>query len=106
MIFEDILLSHGEVGGKEAAARLWSALHEKIRLLDLPPDIKIVTRIYANLKGLGDTCFKAGITAKIQTLEGFARGFTGSKQLFDFVDVGTGKDRADDKISGIHSRPV
>jgi hypothetical protein len=33
-------------------------------------------------------------------LNDFARGFTGSKQLFDFVDVGSGKDRADDKISG------
>ena len=33
-------------------------------------------------------------------IEEFARGFTGSKQLFDFVDVGMGKDRADDKISG------
>lgn len=106
MIFEDMLLSHGEIGGQEAAARLWSALHEKMESLDLPPDVKIVARIYANLKGLSETCYKAGIITTAETLEGFARGFTGSKQLFDFVDVGTGKDRADDKISGIYSRPA
>ena len=100
MIFEDILLSHGEAGGKEAAARLWSALHQKVKLLELPSDVKIVTRIYANLKGLAETCVKAGITTRADTMEDFARAFTGSKQLFDFVDVGMGKDRADDKVSG------
>ena len=100
MIFEDILLAHGEVGGKEAATRLWSAVQKDVELLNLPSDVKVVTRIYANLKGLGETCVKAGIISKTEMLEDFARGFTGSKQLFDFVDVGMGKDRADDKISG------
>lgn len=102
MIFEDSLIKHGESGGREAAARLWTALHVQVEALDLPSDVKVVTRIYANLKGLGEVCAKAGIISKPGVMEDFARGFTGSKQLFDFVDVGMGKDRADDKISGTY----
>lgn len=52
------------------------------------------------MKGLADTCVKAGIVEKQSTIEDFARGFTRSKHLFDFIDVGSGKDRADDKVSG------
>lgn len=101
MIFNDDLIRLGDTGGRQAAGALWNALSEYVHAtLEVPSDIKIVTRIYANLKGLGDTCAKAGITSTSDVIEDFARGFTGSKQLFDFVDVGMGKDRADDKLSG------
>lgn len=100
MIFDDTYISQGETGGREAAARLWNALHVQLAALNLPSDVKVVSRVYANLKGLGDVCTKAGVITRPGILEDFARGFTGAKQLFDFVDVGMGKDRADDKISG------
>ena len=102
MIFEDHLIKQGEVGGREAAGILWAAIRDLAHEMmpNLSSDVKIVTRIYANLKGLGDVCHRAGILDKPSTIEDFARGFTGSKQLFDFVDVGSGKDRADDKLSG------
>ena len=101
-IFDDKFLSQGEVGGREAARSLWNSVTEYIQqhLGNIPSDFKIVTRAYANLKGLGDVCCKAGLIDRSEIIEEFARGFTGSKQLFDFVDVGMGKDRADDKISG------
>ena len=102
MIFDDGLIKHGEAGGKEAAGRLWNLLHIQVEALELPSDVKVVTRVYANLKGLGEVCAKAGMIARPDIIEDFARGFTGSKQLFDFVDVGMGKDRADDKISGTY----
>ena len=103
MIFEDALIQKGENGGREAAGYLWTAVREHVRYNypDLSSEYKIVTRLYANLKGLGETCRKAGIVEDASTVEDFARGFTGSKQLFDFVDVGSGKDRADEKISGM-----
>ena len=102
MIFDDKFLSKGESGGKEAASLLWNEVADYVRqtLSNIPSDYKIVTRIYANLKGLGDICHKAALIDRSEMIEDFARGFTGSKQLFDFVDVGMGKDRADDKISG------
>ena len=102
MVFDDKLLSKGEAGGREAACLLWNSVTDYVHqnLANVPSDCKIVTRIYANLKGLGDVCHRSGLVEKPQQIEDFARGFTGSKQLFDFVDVGMGKDRADDKICG------
>ena len=102
MIFDDQFIKKGEIGGKEASAALGSAIRDYVRerISSLPSDYKIVTRIYANMKGLGDVCYRAGILERPALIEDFARGFTGSKQLFDFVDVGAGKDRADEKISG------
>ncbi|MDI1489480.1 MAG: hypothetical protein OHK93_008759 [Ramalina farinacea] len=102
-IFNDKLLAKGEAGGKDAAAYLWSSVSQFVheRIPDLATDYKIVTRVYANLKGLGDVCQRAGLVETPAVINDFARGFTGSKQLFDFVDVGVGKDRADDKISEI-----
>lgn len=92
MIFDDRLVQNGEAGGREAAGLLWNAVMEHFQTdAGLPSDIKIVTRIYANLKGLGDACKKSGMLITSSTIEDFARGFTGSKQLFDFVDVGVGK---------------
>ena len=106
-IFNDKLLAKGEAGGKDAAAYLWSSVSQFVheRIPDLATDYKIVTRVYANLKGLGDVCQRAGLVETPAVINDFARGFTGSKQLFDFVDVGVGKDRADDKISGNTPNP-
>lgn len=102
MIFDDQFIKRGELGGREAAAMLGTCIREYLhqRIPTLPSDYKIATRIYANLKGLGEVCYRAGLLDRAALIEDFARGFTGSKQLFDFVDVGMGKDRADDKISG------
>ena len=102
MIFDDHLIQKGEVGGKEAAGQLWTAVRDYVhqKMTGLSSDYKIVTRIYANLKGLGDVCYRSGIIESPGILEDFMHGFTGGKQLFDFIDVGSGKDRADDKICG------
>ncbi len=92
MVFDDRFVQNGEAGGREAAGLLWNAVMDHFQTdTGLPSDFKIVTRIYANLKGLGDACKKSGILSTSSTIEDFARGFTGSKQLFDFVDVGVGK---------------
>ena len=101
MIFEDELLKQGEQGGRQAADLLWNEIHSQLQnRTDLPSDAKIVSRIYANLRGLADACTKAGIIARPELVNDFFRGFTGGKMLFDFIDVGVGKDRADDKIIG------
>lgn len=65
-----------------------------------PADLKIVCRIYANVRGLADVCVRAGLVDSPVAFEDFTRGFTRGKTLFDFVDVGPGKDRADEKIQG------
>ncbi|KAI1907067.1 hypothetical protein LOZ53_002023 [Ophidiomyces ophidiicola] len=100
MIFNDTLLQQGEQGGKDAANHLYALIREySSRNLSTLQSPKIVTRIYANVRGLAEACFKAGIVERPAIIEDFVRGFNGSKLLFDFVDVGSGKDRADDKIA-------
>jgi hypothetical protein len=59
-----------------------------------------VCRIYANVRGLGDVLVRTGAIQEIGQFEDFMRGFTRGKTLFDFIDVGAGKDRADEKIIG------
>lgn len=101
MIFDDTLLQQGEIGGKEAANKLWVAVRDHVAE-NLPhlSSPKIMTRIYANVRGLGEACQKSGTIDRASLIGDFMRGFNGSKLLFDFVDVGCGKDKADDKLSG------
>lgn len=101
MVFQDTFLQQGEQGGKDAANQLWAAVREySSRSFPNVQSPKIVTRIYANVKGLAEACFKAGLVERSSLIEDFVRGFNCSRLLFDFVDVGSGKDRADDKIAG------
>ncbi|KMP02446.1 zinc finger protein [Coccidioides immitis RMSCC 2394] len=100
LIFQDSFLKQGEQGGKDAANQLWVAIRDySSRNFPNLQSPKIVTRIYANVKGLAEACYKAGIVERPALIEDFVRGFNGSRLLFDFVDVGSGKDRADDKIA-------
>ena len=102
MIFSDALVSKGEQGGMEAANHLWAAVNAFVaRELPHLSSPKIITRVYANVKGLSEVLYKAGIIERPGVFEDFTKGFTGGKLLFDFVDVGSGKkDLADDKITG------
>ncbi|KAL9113096.1 MAG: hypothetical protein Q9227_002708 [Pyrenula ochraceoflavens] len=100
MIFEDKFLQNGEQGGKDAAHQLDAAIRGHI--MGAFPHIKgakIMTRVYANVKGLAEACFRSGITDNPAVVQEFVRGFNESKALFDFIDVGVGKDRADGKIT-------
>ena len=101
MIFNNDYLRQGERGGKEAASHLWSAMDTFIKqeLSHLSSPI-VIGRVYGNVRGLGEVLQKSGIIDYASQFDDFARGFNGSKLLFDFVDVGSGKDKADDKITG------
>jgi hypothetical protein len=59
--------------------------------------------VYANVRGLGDVLARKGTVEDVGVFEDFTRGFTRGKVNFDFVDVGSGKDRADEKIIGTSS---
>ena len=61
----------------------------------------VVVRAYANLKDLAQAYVRLGKMRHAANLSLFAVGFTKRQALFDFVDVGVGKERADNKIRGI-----
>ncbi|CAN9306498.1 unnamed protein product [Alternaria alternata] len=87
-------------GGRRAALDLSAAVQEYVDndCNDIPYGARIVCRIYANVRGLGDVLVRKGVYQDPSEFEKFVRGFTRGKTLFDFIDVGAGKDRADEKI--------
>lgn len=97
-------MTQGQAGGRVAAAALETGIANAIRHIfaesGFPPHYKTIARIYANVKGLADVCHRAGLVSSPNDVEDFYRGFTSSKGLFDFVDVGPGKGRADTKVAG------
>ncbi|KAL8761918.1 MAG: hypothetical protein Q9194_007633 [Teloschistes cf. exilis] len=109
--FRDVYLNKGEDGGKYAADALLGEVKTYLKQLGLPAagsNTDVVVRAYANLRGLGRACLKYGwmdaTTATMTTgLQQFANGFTGRQPLFDFVDVGDGKEKADQKIKDVFS---
>lgn len=102
MIFNTEFLQMGLAGGKQAAAALYSTIVAYIEreTMTIPPASRVLCRIYANVKGLAEVLVRAGITKDAAQFEEFVRGFTNGRTFFDFIDVGPGKDRADDKIIG------
>ncbi|ORY19626.1 hypothetical protein BCR34DRAFT_552579 [Clohesyomyces aquaticus] len=100
MVFQDEFIRAGETGGRQAAARLQSAIMDYIHkeAKNVPTSSKIVCRAYANFRGLSNTLVSNTIIPDANTFYDFTLGFTRGRTLFDFVDVGPGKDRADDKL--------
>lgn len=99
--FPDKLLRAGEQGGRRAAAMLSAAVQEYVETEGTATlGTRIVCRLYANVRGLGEVLVRTGAIDEVAVFEDFVRGFTRGKVLFDFVDVGAGKDRADEKIIG------
>jgi hypothetical protein len=102
MIFQNDLINAGDKGGRKAAGLVQDAVQTYVQreLATVPPNAKVVCRVYANVRGLAGTLAGLGMVDDVDIVEQFARGFTRGKVLFDFVDVGPGKDRADEKIVG------
>ena len=104
MIFEDEFVKEGETGGRKAASVLHTEIlnyaQREMGIERIPKGTKIICRAYANVSGLANLLVQVGAAETEETVVQFVRGFTRGKILFDFVDVGPGKDRADDKIIG------
>ncbi|KAF9700746.1 hypothetical protein EKO04_002026 [Ascochyta lentis] len=99
-IFREEYVRSGEAGGRHAASQLDTAVHKWIEheTTDVPLGARVICRIYANVRGLAEVLVRTGAIDHIEVFEDFVRGFTRAKAMFDFVDVGPGKDRADEKI--------
>ncbi|KAL8956149.1 MAG: hypothetical protein Q9193_006243, partial [Seirophora villosa] len=98
-VFRDNFLNKNEEGGREAADELLVQVHKHVG--DLGLDVNktdVVVRAYANLRGLSKFCARDGLMNATADVGLFANGFTKRQPLFDFVDVGLGKERADNKV--------
>ena len=88
--FKPSFLARGEAGGYEVAAYLREALINCVRhqMTDLDADLKVIVRMYADLKQLGETFCNAGFITSPSAIDDFARGFAGYHSLFEIIDIG------------------
>ena len=100
VIFNQELLRQGEPGGRKAARQLKEGV---FRILAEHPycsqDSQIIARVYANVSGLATTLVKAGVLSSTAIFHEFVSGFTNGDDMCDFIDVGSGKDKADMKLN-------
>ncbi|KAK8091701.1 hypothetical protein PG997_002062 [Apiospora hydei] len=98
-MFDEELLKKGEKGGVEAADALLAAVQRYAKeTLGFSAETNIVVKAFANMTGLREALQRRGTPCDIGQLRAFASGFNNRQALFDFVDVGSGKERADSKI--------
>ena len=94
-------MNKNDHGGKAAADELFARVQQYAKSLRLDGErIEIVVRAFANLKSLRLACIKHGRMNNDANINLFAQGFNRRQPLFDFVDVGSGKEEADNKIRG------
>ena len=101
MKFQERFLNKNETGGQEAADELHGRVESYLqsRKIDVT-GTDVVVRAYANMNRLQLACVRNGNMKPGVNLHLFAQGFNQRRALFDFVDVGAGKERADNKIKG------
>ncbi|RYP82292.1 hypothetical protein DL770_005630 [Monosporascus sp. CRB-9-2] len=100
-LFDDGYFDDPVEGGKRAALALRSAV-KKWWKAENPSlgDIPVVVKAFANGDGLAQLLLRAGMVKRDNALASFASSFSQADEMFDFVLVGKGKDRADHKITG------
>lgn len=63
--------------------------------------IPVVVKAFANLSGLAQACVRDQRVNSVGEMAQFWIGFTRRYPLVDFVDVGPGKEEADNKLRGM-----
>ncbi|RAL65966.1 hypothetical protein DID88_005627 [Monilinia fructigena] len=99
MAFCDDFVKSAQQGGTEAIRLLKSKVCEYVsKELELPSQIAIRVRIFANTKGLASVYCCSKILDSADDLHMFVRGFNMGYSMCDFVDAGDGKECADAKL--------
>ena len=102
-IFRDDLLAEGAEGGAKAAYALKSEIKQHLKQLypdSATDDWEIIVQVVLHQDGLARAIQNShqvrGFSA--QSFHAFTREFRRTESLFDFTDVGSGKERADHRI--------
>lgn len=93
-------------GGADAAQELYTQI--RTHVAECYPDrntsgYDIMVQIFYNMEGLSHKLKSLGVFKNPNEMAPFARAFSLNKSLFSFIDVGSGKERADHKVRGILS---
>ncbi|KAJ5098150.1 hypothetical protein N7532_005151 [Penicillium argentinense] len=99
IIFKDEYLQQGEEGGCNAAKQLYTSLNKY--LTTNLPNIKVpklLTKIYLNVRTFSELCTRAGLVSDPSTIHDFIRGFNETMSFSEIVDIGSGQNKALDKM--------
>jgi hypothetical protein len=100
--FHERYLRRGEKGGEEAADDLMAKVREYVSsYVTDSQNIRVMVKCYANLTGLAQAYMKRSKKTAANNFNQLVVGFTRRYDLFDFVDVGAGKEETDSKIRGM-----
>lgn len=102
-IFNNDLLRAGKMGGERAANQLHTDIKRYIE--DLDPSSPganwpIMVQIFANLNGMAKVLRSCRIIDNTISLVEIIGQFNSTQPLFNYVDVGPGKERADHRVRG------
>ncbi|THY37761.1 hypothetical protein D6C99_09471 [Aureobasidium pullulans] len=100
-LFHDYLYKAGMDGGADAAQELYTQI--RTHVAECYPDrntsgYDIMVQIFYNMEGLSHKLKSLGVFKNPNEMAPFARAFSLNKSLFSFIDVGSGKERADHKV--------
>jgi len=99
--FTSELLQAREAGGGEAARRLNQAICHYLKGTEpelYADDASVVVHVWANLGGLAKVLVHDGSIGATDHMSEFAEGFSRNRAEFNFVNVGRGKENADNKL--------
>ncbi|KAH7104356.1 hypothetical protein BKA62DRAFT_694409 [Auriculariales sp. MPI-PUGE-AT-0066] len=97
-IFSQDLLVQGATGGRLAATKLSRGVLDQLtdELNGRRADVWVL--LFLHKRGLGDTLVANGMIADAAQFDSFIHGFNQAGPLFSIVDVGAGKEAADNKV--------
>ena len=100
--FHEKYLSRGLAGGQAAADQFMEKVREHLVSLGTaihdPKSVPVVVKAYAHLNGIAQACVRDRKLTFVGEMSQFWIGFTQRYPLVDFVDVGLGKEEADNKL--------
>ena len=91
----------GKDGGSNAAHMLHTEIKSQLKTTyphASVDDWNVVVQVVLNLQGLAMKLQACGIVSNPNEVVAFGRAFSLAQPLFSFIDVGSGKERADHKI--------
>ncbi|KAK5662850.1 hypothetical protein OQA88_6261 [Cercophora sp. LCS_1] len=96
LLFGEQYVRLGLEGGKQAAYALRTAILNECGQHAV--GVEVIAKVYVNLSGLAKAMRRDGCLDNEADFKDFSLGFTQGKATFDFIDVGHGKERADNKV--------
>jgi hypothetical protein len=97
--FGDDYITRGADGGQSAARELQKGVQTQLHARGVDENVLVMVRAFANTEAVSKILGESGVDEPKTKMARFIQGFNQVK-FCDFVSVGSGKDRADEKIKG------